>query len=41
MKIALIGGGNWVAAAVYLSSSLALGLGAVFAGAALVRLLGG
>ncbi|MEI7772179.1 MAG: fluoride efflux transporter CrcB [Chloroflexales bacterium] len=38
---ALIGGGNWAGAAIYLAGSLSLGLGAVFLGAGLVRLLGG
>jgi CrcB protein len=38
---ALIGGGNWAAAAIYMAGSLALGLGAVFVGAWLVRLIGG
>jgi CrcB protein len=38
---ALIGGGNFVGAAIYMAGSLGLGLSAVFLGAALVRLIGG
>jgi CrcB protein len=38
---ALIGGGDWLGAALYVAGSLALGLGAVFLGAAAVRLLAG
>jgi CrcB protein len=38
---ALIGGGNWLGAALYAAASLILGLGAVFLGAAAVRLLSG
>ncbi|MEI8307055.1 MAG: fluoride efflux transporter CrcB [Chloroflexales bacterium] len=38
---AMIGGGNWVGAAIYLTGSLSLGLGAVFLGSVLVRLISG
>ncbi len=38
---AMIGGGNWVGAAIYLAGSLSLGLGAVFLGSVLVRLISG
>jgi CrcB protein len=37
----LIGRGDWAGAALYMAGSLVLGLGAVFLGAGLVRLLGG
>lgn len=38
---ALVGGGDWLGAALYVAGSLFLGLGAVFLGAAAVRLLAG